>query len=98
MRLLKQYPIEAKLPIGFSLIDTAEASRNTRFLSNRILSDLYTNESEENLEILKNAKINVNKMRVFINQIQEKQTQLLGVDVSFKGVSYFDQEISRLVV
>jgi ATP-dependent helicase/nuclease subunit A len=98
MRLLKQYPIEAKLPIGFSLIDTAEASRNTRFLSNRILSDLYTNESEENLEILKNAKINVNKMREFINQIQERQTQLLGVDVSFEGEAYFDQEISRLVV
>lgn len=98
MRLLKQYPIEAKLPIGFSLIDTAEASRNTRFLSNRILSDLYTNESADNLEILKNAKINVNKMRELINQLQEKQPQLLDVDVSYKGDQYFDQNVSKLVV
>jgi len=97
-RLLKQYSLEANLPIGFTLIDTAESSRNTRTLSNKVLSHLYSKESKENLELLDDAEIGVAKMRELINQLQEKQPQLLNVDISFKGVGFFESEISNLVI
>jgi ATP-dependent helicase/nuclease subunit A len=97
-RILTQYSLEALLPIGFTLIDTAESSRNTRTLSNKILSDLYSKETKENLQLLRDAEIGVSKMRELINQLQEKQPQLLNVDISFKGVNFFESEIANLVV
>ena len=97
-RILQQYSLEARLPIGFSLIDTAESSRNTRTLSNKILSGLYKDESQDNLKLLEDYEIGVSKMREVISNLQDKQPQLLNVDISFKGSSFFESEISRLVI
>jgi ATP-dependent helicase/nuclease subunit A len=97
LRILRQYPIEANLPIGFSLIDTSEASRSTRALSNNILTELYKSASPEEKALLEEFGVTVKQMRELINTIQEKQTLLVNVSIGIEGRNYFFQEIERLV-
>lgn len=98
MRILRQYPLEAKLPIGFTLLDTSEAKRSNRALSNKILSDLYKSEDKSNLDAIKRAGIRVNKLREFVNDLQEKQPQLLEAIIEIDNDAYFSQAIENLVV
>jgi len=98
MRILQQYPLEAGLPIGFSLMDTAESKRSNRSLSNQILDELYTTEDKANLDLLKDAGISVKKMREFVNDLQEKQPQLVNASFEIVQEDFFNLAISQLVI
>ena len=98
LRILRQYPIESDLPIGFSLIDTSEASKSTRMLSNKILTELYKSANPEHLALLQTFGVGVKQMRELINSLQEKQTQLVNASLEIPGAAYFEDEIKRVVV
>jgi ATP-dependent helicase/nuclease subunit A len=97
LRVLRQYPIEAKLPIGFSLIDTSEAKRSIRALSNNILTELYKTASREELGILEKSRVTVKQMRELVNTLQEKQALFQNASIQVDGMNYFNDEIRALV-
>jgi len=97
LRILRQYPIESELPIGFSLVDTSEASKSTRMLSNTILTELYKSATPEQLALLQAFGVGVKQMRELLNTLQDKQTLLVNASLEIPGIEYFNDEMRRVV-
>jgi ATP-dependent helicase/nuclease subunit A len=57
LRLLRQYPLEAGLPLGFSVIDAGEAKKAFRQVSQEILDELLTPENNNALDKLVESEV-----------------------------------------
>jgi ATP-dependent helicase/nuclease subunit A len=80
LRLLRQYPLEAGLPLGFSVIDAGEAKKNARNLAQEILADLFQPENSDKIDKLAGSQIGLSELLDFIQQIGTNYSKLIGCD------------------
>jgi len=80
LRVLRQYPLEAGLPLGFTVIDGGEAKKNFRLLSQEILAELFRPENADKIDKLAESQIGLMELLDFIQQIGANYTKLLGCD------------------
>ncbi len=76
LRLLRQYPLEAGLPLGFSVIDSGEAKRTFRQLSQEILADLFVPENASKIDLLAESQIGISELLSFVQEIGLSQFKL----------------------
>lgn len=69
LRLLRQYPLEAGLPLGFSVIDVGEAKKAFRQVSQEILTELFVAENAGKIDKLAESQIDLNQLMIFVREI-----------------------------
>ncbi len=80
LRLLRQYPLEAGLPLGFSVIDAGEAKKAFRQVSQEILTELFVPENADKIDQLAEAQIDLKQLMNFVNEIGQNHFKLKDCD------------------
>lgn len=85
LRLLRQYPLEAGLPLGFSVIDAGEAKKAFRQVSQEILTELFVPENADKIDKLAESQIDLNQMINFVREIGLNHFKLKDCDFLTAG-------------
>lgn len=70
LSLLRQYPIEAGLPLGFSVVDAGESKRTARQLAQDIVSQLYSTAASESIQLLSEYEIELRHILDLVTELQ----------------------------
>lgn len=68
--LLRQYPLEAGLPLGFSVVDAGESKRAARQLAQDIVSQLYSTATSESIQLLSEYEIELRHILDLVTELQ----------------------------
>ena len=95
LRLLRQYPLEAGLPLGFSVIDAGEANKAFRQVSQEILAELFVPENAQKIDKLAESQIGLNELMKFVEEIGKNYFKLEGCD--FLSVGPNPEELEPII-
>lgn len=85
LRLLRQFPLEAGLPLGFSVMDAGEAKKSFRQVCQEILAEIFVPNNADKIEKLSDVQIGLSELMKFVQEIGSNHFKFRNCDFQKLG-------------